>query len=222
MILVIVVRARNINVAITQVENQIENILDFSESLKGKEITYEFEDLLPQLAELQSQLVFEGIKTLVGGGVGTDLLIIKYLPGESPRKHGDVDLYVPIRLRGKTLDWMRRRGYEVDKHSLRNAMHAIVRINRIKYDLFSIEGNPSNAYVPNVSHAAILARQRIGTDIEWGTTINVHPDIVEYQDRSYLVMDASSQLSLLSNLSPLLVNKRDLGLLKKLSTEIGS
>ena len=193
---------------------------NLKENLHGKSPEFRFKALLPELAKIQYGLSSEGLYTLVGGGVGLDLLVAKYLPGTQFIKHSDVDLYIPINLRGKILDWMSNNGFQVDLLSFINAVNAVVYGNEVIYDLFSINGIPNNPRVPDASYAGILVEchnpLNYYTDAA-EAIINIESDTVLYGRYKFSVMDAISQLSVFKTFSLLEgTRRRDVEILTKL------
>lgn len=53
-----------------------------------------FDEMVSCAAKIQKELATRGINNLVGGGVGADLLAIKYSGQFSPRSHKDLDFYI--------------------------------------------------------------------------------------------------------------------------------
>ena len=168
-------------------------------------MVHSLEEISEQLAELQERLRNEDINSLVGGGVGLDLLGLKYIKDFQPRTHEDVDLYIDISQRGRLMSLLKGMGIKIDPSSHKNPIHLIAYVNGITYDFFSVSGNEKYGFfIENASPLRALVGRQVCSLHDY-TPIRFHTDIATYSENNYYVLDCLSEHNLLFNLRIFLI-----------------
>lgn len=158
---------------------------------------------IPTLANLQAQMTARRIGSLIAGGVGLDLLGVRYIPHHQPREHADVDLYVKDDKKRLFVELLRELGVPCEQRAGDYPYYSRIQYQGINYDILSYSGNKQfGYYVPRLWFGQPLS--------SFTLKINPQPESVTYQGMSFLVLDVQSQLKMPRS------NGRDKELIKKL------
>jgi len=146
--------------------------------------------------------------SLLGGGLGVELLAHKYLQNIDFRLHSDIDLYIPISSRGKVLDSLKSLGHIISSRSYKTSdIVTSTNTQEIPFNFISIDGIGAQSFVLQMSIVGeeIQFRNRnLGYRPPYFSRriyISTQPESVYYNQENFLLLNTTSQFEILNRFS---------------------